>query len=89
MPVLASKRGIEPIHVGPLSKHLAILNNISARCEELAIEGAIEGDPRKIFHAICFDPLTSAVLSLAEIKQMVDEMFQINQKWLPQFKHLT
>ena len=53
-----------------------------------AVEGALEGDPRKIFHAIAFDPLTSAVLSLAETQQMVDEMFQANQAWLPQFKHL-
>jgi alpha-galactosidase len=85
VPVLASKRGLNPIHVGPLPAHLAILNNINARCEELAVEGAIEGDKRKIFHAICMDPLTSAVLSLEEIKAMVDEMFAANKEWLPQF----
>jgi len=88
VPVLASKRGLAPIHVGKLPAQLAILNNISARCEELAVEAAIEGDPRKVFHAICFDPLTSAVLSLAEIKQMVDEMMAQNQPWLPQFKSI-
>jgi alpha-galactosidase len=89
VPVLASKRGLDPIHVGPLPDHLAILNNTSARCEELAVAAAIEGDPRKVFHAVCFDPLTSAVLSLAETKAMVDEMFEINKEWLPQFKHKT
>lgn len=87
VPILASKRGLDPIHVGPLPDHLAIMNNISARCEELAVEAAITGDPRKVFYAICFDPLTSAVLSLAEIKEMVDEMFMANKDWLPQFKH--
>jgi alpha-galactosidase len=87
VPVLASKRGLDPIHVGPLPEHLAILINTSARCEELAMEGAITGDPRKIFHSICFDPLTSAVLSLDEIKQMVNDMFEANRNWLPQFKH--
>ncbi|HBP38974.1 MAG TPA: alpha-glucosidase/alpha-galactosidase [Clostridiales bacterium] len=89
VPVLASKSGLEAIHVGPLPAHLAILNNTSARCEELAVEAAIEGDPRKVFHAVCFDPLTSAVLSLAEIKQMVDEMLAQNQPWLPQFKTIS
>ncbi|MCX7709334.1 MAG: alpha-galactosidase [Clostridia bacterium] len=89
VPVLASKRGLDPMHVGPLPEQLAVLNNISARCEELAVEGAISGDPRKVFHAICFDPLTSAVLSLGEIKSMVDEMFEANKAWLPQFKHFT
>jgi alpha-galactosidase len=47
VPVLASKKGLSPIHVGPLPPQLAILNNISARCEDLAVEGAIEGDPQR------------------------------------------
>lgn len=85
VPVVASKRGLDPLQVGPLPDHLAILNNVNARCEDLAVEGALNGDPRKIFHAVCFDPLTSAVLSLAEIKDMVDEMFSANRAWLPQF----
>ena len=88
VPVLASKRGLSPIHVGALPEQLAVLVNTSARCEELAVEGALEGDPRKVFHAICFDPLTSAVLSLNEIKKMVDEMFEANRNYLPHFKHL-
>ncbi len=87
VPVLASKRGLSPIHVGSLPEQLAILINTSARCEELAVEAAITGDPRKVFHSICFDPLTSAVLSLNEIKQMTDEMFEANRQWLPQFRH--
>jgi len=89
VPVLASRGRLSPIHVGSLPDQLAVLVNTSARCEELAVEGALTGDPRKIFHAICFDPLTSAVLSLAEIRSMVDEMFEANRKWLPQFKHFS
>ena len=86
VPVLAGKDTLSPIHVGPLPDQLAIINNISARCEELAVQGAIEGDPRKIFHAILMDPLTSAVLSMAEIKEMTDRMFEQNRDYLPQFK---
>ena len=86
VPVLASRRGLSPIHAGSLPEHLAIMVNTSARCEELAVEAAIEGDPRKVFHSICFDPLTSAVLSLAETQKMVDDMLQKNKPWLPQFK---
>jgi len=89
VPVLASKRGLDPVHAGPLPEHLAILVDTSARCEELAVEAAITGDPRKVFHAICFDPLTSSVLSLEEIKKMTDEMFEANRRWLPQFKHFN
>lgn len=85
VPVLASKRGLDPMHVGPLPDHLAILNNINARCEDLTVAGSFEGDARKIFHAICMDPLTSAVLSLEEIQKMTDEMFAKNRDYLPQF----
>jgi len=48
----------------------------------------LEGNPEKIYHAVCFDPLTSAVLSLSEIKEMVNEMFAANKPYLPQFKKI-
>jgi alpha-galactosidase len=86
VPVLATRRGLEAIKVGPLPAQLAIVNNVSARCEDLAVEGAVEGDPRKIFHAIAMDPLTSAVCSLDEIRRMVDEMFAANREYLPHFE---
>ena len=86
VPVLASKNMLQPIKVGKLPDHLAVLVNISARCEELAVCAALTGDKRKVFHAICFDPLTSAVLSLEEIQNMVDEMFEKNKDYLPQFE---
>lgn len=85
VPVLASKGRLRAMHVGPLPAQLALLNNISARCEELAIEGSLEGDRRKIYYAVAFDPLTSAVCSLSEIQSMVDEMFEANRGYLPQF----
>jgi alpha-galactosidase len=86
VPVLASSRGLEPIHVGRIPEHLSILNNVNAAIEELTVSASLEGDPRKVFHAICMDPLTSAVLSLEEIKSMTDEMFERNREWLPQFR---
>jgi len=88
VPTIASPRGIYPVHVGKLPPQLAIINNTNAMIEDLAVEGYFAGDPRLIFHAICHDPLTAAVLSLAEIKQMVDEMFAANAPYLPTFKHL-
>lgn len=86
VPVLASKGGLEPIAVGELPPQLALLNNISSRCEELAVEGAYEGNKRKVFHAVLFDPLTSAVLSMEETKAMVDEMFEANKEYLTYFQ---
>jgi len=86
VPVLADRKGFNPIYVGELPPQLAALNNISIAVEEMAVEGALTGDPRLVFHAICYDPLTAAVCSLAEIKEMVKAMFIQNQDYLPQFK---
>lgn len=87
VPVIASKDSLEAVAVGPLPEQLAVLVNTSARCEELAVQAALEGDPRKVFHACAFDPLTSAVLSLDEIQEMVDKMLEKNKDYLPQFKN--
>lgn len=86
VPVLASKKGLNPIHVGKLPAQLAIMNQQNAACEELAVEGALEGNPEKIFYACLYDPLTSAVCSMSEIKEMVEKMFAAEKQWLPQFK---
>lgn len=86
VPVLASKRGLDPIKVGKLPTHLAALNAVNASCEALAVEGALEGNRNAIYKAIYMDPLTSAVLSLSEIKEMVDQMFQANESYLGYMK---
>ncbi len=87
VPVLASRRGLEPIHVGSLPPQCALLSGTSAQIEEMAVEGGRTGDREMVYQAVCFDPLTSAVCSLREIRAMVDEMFEQNRDWLPQFFH--
>jgi alpha-galactosidase len=87
VPVWASRKGLSPVHVGALPPQCAALTNLSSMTEEMAVEAALTGDPRLVFQAIALDPLTAAVLSLAEIKQMVNEMFRQNRDYLPQFTH--
>ena len=87
VPVWADRKGLSPVHVGALPPSCALLTNLSASIEELAVEAALTGDSRLVFQAIAHDPLTASVLSLAEIKQMVDEMFRQNRDYLPQFAH--
>jgi len=89
VPVYADKRGFNPIHVGALPPQCAALNNVSVAVEEMAVEGCLTGDPTMVYHAIAYDPLTAAVLSLAEIKQMVNEMFAQNKDYLPTFKRFA
>ena len=86
VPVVASKDTLESVAVGALPDHLAALINTTARCEELAVQAALEGDARKVFWACAFDPLTSAVLSLDEIQEMVTEMLGQNKDYLPWYQ---
>ncbi len=88
VPVLANRRGLNPIHVGALPPQCAILTNVNCLIEEMAVEAAITGDPTLVFQAVAHDPLTAAVLSLAEIKKMVQEMLRKNKAHLPQFENI-
>jgi alpha-galactosidase len=89
VPVVVDKAGIHPMHVGALPPQCALLTQLSSGIEEMAITGTLAGDPTMIYRAIAHDPLTASVLSLAEIKQMVQEMFTQNQSYLPQFKNIN
>ena len=86
VPVLVDKAGFQPIHVGALPPECALMTGLSSGIEELAIQGALTGDPVAIYRAICHDPLTAAVLSLDEIRQMTNELFAQHKDYLPQFK---
>jgi len=89
VPVLANRRGFNSVYVGALPPQCAALTSLNANIEEMAVEAALTGDPRLAFQAIAHDPLTAAVLSLAEIGEMVNAMFQQNREHLPQFKHFS
>jgi alpha-galactosidase len=86
VPVLVDNAGFHPIHVGDLPPECALLTQLSSGIEELAIQASLEGDPVAVFRAIAHDPLTASVLSLAEIKQMTNELFARHKDYLPQFK---
>jgi alpha-galactosidase len=88
VPVVVDRAGFHPIHVGALPPECALLTQLSSGIEELAIQGALTGDPVAIYRAIAHDPLTASVLSLAEIRQMVNELFAQHKDYLPMFKYI-
>jgi alpha-galactosidase len=86
VPVYVDKAGFHPLHVGTLPPECALLTQLSSGIEEMAITAALTGDPVMVYRAICHDPLTASVLSLAEIRQMTNELFDSHKDYLPQFK---
>jgi alpha-galactosidase len=86
IPVYVDKTGFHPLYVGALPPECALLTQLSSGIEEMAITAAITGDPVMVYRAICYDPLTASVLSLAEIKAMTNELFEYHKDYLPEFK---
>jgi alpha-galactosidase len=46
----------------------------------------MEKDKTKIFQAILLDPITAAMLTIDETRQMVDELFDNNKKFTKGYK---
>jgi len=89
VPIFADAMGLHPTVVGNLPSQCAALNMSNVVVQGLTVEAAMKADPELAFHAIAMDPLTSAVLTLNEIREMVREMFAAEAKWLPQFAGKT
>lgn len=86
VPVLSSQDGLQPMHVGAIPDCVLPLMCLSSQIEEMAVKAHFTGDRDLIYQAICYDPITSAVLDLREIRKMVDELFDFSKPYLPQFK---
>ncbi len=88
-PIYADRTGLHKTIVGDLPSQCAALNMTNINVQRLAVEAALTGDPEKIVHACALDPLTSAVLTLKEIREMASEMLEAEKQWLPQFEGKT
>jgi alpha-galactosidase len=88
-PMYADKSGLHKTIVGDLPPQCAVLNMTNINVQGLTVEAAINGDPEQIVHACALDPLTSAVLTLKEIREMANEMLEAQKQWLPQFEGKT
>lgn len=85
VPVYVDKSGYHPTYIGDLPKQCAAMNMSNITVQDLAAEAALTGDTELAYWAVAMDPLTSAVLTLKEIREMVNEMFIAEKEWLPQF----
>jgi len=82
---LVDKRGIQPTHFGTLPTQLAALNQQHMAFHELTASAVLERNREAAIHALMVDPLTAAVCSLEEIRQLFDEMVTVQQPYLPEF----
>ena len=82
---LVNRQGIQPLHFGALPTHLAALNQQHLAFHELVVTAILEREREAAVHALMLDPLTAAVCSLSEIRQLFDEMVEAEKPYLPEF----
>jgi alpha-galactosidase len=85
VPCLVDANGVQPTKVGLVPTQLAALNRTNINVQELIVEAALRGDTDAVHHAVMLDPLTAAVCTLPQIRQMVDELLDAQSQWLPIF----
>jgi len=83
--VFADRTGIHRTVIGEIPPQCAALNMTNVNVQRLAVLAAKSGDPETVVQAVALDPLTSSVLTLKEIRDMVTEMLDAQRQWLPQF----
>ena len=83
VPCLVDANGVQPTAPGPLPPQCAAVNRTNVNVQELAVQAALTGNREHIYHAVALDPLTSALLTLEQIRRMVDEMIDAEREWLP------
>ena len=89
VPIFVDRMGLHPTVVGNLPPQCAALNMTNILVQGLTVEASFSGDPELVMQAVAMDPLTAAVLTLQEIREMVAEMLEAEKTYLPQFEGKT
>ncbi len=85
-PIDVDKDGMHQVQCDALPSHLAAINNNQLNVQRLAKEAAIDGDPEKVFQALAMDPLTAAVCTLDQIRNLASDLLEAQAPYLPQFE---
>ncbi len=85
VPTFADDTGLHPTRIGALPPQCAAACMTNVNSQILAAEAALHGDTEHVVHAVALDPLTAAVCTLKEIRDMCGETLEAQRQWLPQF----
>lgn len=79
---LVSDLGVRPMAYGELPAACAALNNVQINVQFLVVRAALEASRELVYTAAALDPLTGASLTLPQIGEMVDRLFEAERLWL-------
>jgi alpha-galactosidase len=83
--VLVDKQGYTPTYFGSLPEQCAALCRASMAVYELGVQSVLTKDREAMIHAMQLDPLSAAVCSLSEIRQMAEELFKAERPYIPKW----
>jgi alpha-galactosidase len=83
VPVVADANGLRPCHVGDLPPELAAHCSPHVFVQDLAVRAALDGDRERVYRAAMLDRHAASVLSLKEIRGMVDELIEAHGDAMP------
>ena len=86
VPIMVDGSGMRPCVVGDLPPQCASLNAHRSAGDLLAATGGLKGDKTAVLQSIALDPMTASALTLDQIRALVDELFEVDKEFLPQFK---
>jgi len=89
VPTFVDDTGLHPTVIGELPLQCAALCMTNINSQLLAAEAALRTDTELLVQAVALDPLTSAVCTLGEIREMCAEMLEAERAWLPNFAGKT
>lgn len=82
---LVNQDGVQPTYFGALPTQLAALDQAHMAVHDLVATAVLEQNREAAFYALMLDPLTAAVCSPAEIRQLFDEMAATEAVSLPEW----
>ena len=83
---MIDRNGINPTRYGALPAQMAHICHSNMAYFDLAAKACIEKSKEAAAHALMLDPLTAAILTPREIRQMTMEMFDAEKEFLPGYR---
>ena len=82
---MVDRTGVQPIRYRRLPTQMVAVCASHMYMYELATRAAMERSIETAIHALMLDPLTAAVCTPAQIRQMTLELFEAERDFLPGF----
>ncbi len=83
---MVDRNGIHPTRHGALPPQMAALCDSNMRMFDLGATACIERSREAAIHALMLDPLTSAVCTPQQIRDMTNELFEAEKDFLPGYR---